>query len=329
MITVDEHLNARLISRVISMYYLENQSQAEIGRQLGLSTTKVNRLLKQSRQQGLVEIRLNIPSQHLYTLERQIEKTYGLKEAIVVPQLSQDESTALPRVGEAAARHLLEHLKDGDTICMGGGHALFELVQAVYTERSYAVKVVPAIGGVQGTHYTDVNYLAAELARRLGGSAYQLHAPAFVDTPQEIEAIFSLRHVKEILDMARGAQIALVGIGSLIPETSSYFRFTSLPSDVVKQIATQEGGCGEILARIYDRNGVPKAAEYAQRVVGLDLTELDAIPLTVGVAVSAQKIPSIIGALCGKLINTLITDEPTGLEIMGQVDALVPQEYGQ
>lgn len=321
MVTVDEHLNSRLISRVISMYYLENQSQAEIGRQLGLSTTKVNRLLKQSRQQGLVEIRLNLPSQHLYALERQIEKYFGLREAIVIPQLAQDENTALPRVGEAAARHLLERLQDGDTICMGGGHALFELVQAVNTERKYDIKVVPAIGGVQGTHYTDVNYLAAELARRLGGAAYQLHAPAFVDTPQEKEAIFSLRHVKEILDMARGAQIALVGIGSLIPETSSYFQFTSLPLDVVTQIANHEGGCGEILARIYDRNGVPKAARYAQRVVGLDLNELDAIPLTIGIAVSAQKIPAIVGALRGQLINTLITDEPTSLEILDQVGA--------
>ncbi len=262
MVTIDEHLTARLISRVISLYYLENRSQAEIGHQLGLSTTKVNRLLKQSRQQGLVEIRLNIPSQHLYALERQIETTYGLKEAIVVPQLGQDESTALPGVGEAAASHLLEHLKDGDTICLGGGHALFELVQAVNPKRKYAIKVVPAIGGVQGTHYTDVNYLAAELARRLGGTAYQLHAPAFVDSLQEKEALSSLRQVREILDIARQAQIALVGIGSIIPETSSYFRFTSLPPDVVKQIATQEGGCGEILARIYDQEGKPKAAEY-------------------------------------------------------------------
>jgi DNA-binding transcriptional regulator LsrR (DeoR family) len=319
MVTVDEHLNARLISRVISMYYLENQNQAEIGRQLGLSTTKVNRLLKQSRQQGLVEIRLNLPSRHLYALERQIEKAFSLREAIVIPQLAQDESTALPRVGEAAARYLLDHLQDGNTICMGGGHALFELIQAVNTERKFDVRVVPAIGGVQGTHYTDVNYLAAELARRLGGSAYQLHAPAFVDSPREKEAIFSLRHVKEILDMARSAQIALVGIGSLIPETSSYFQFTSLPLDVVTQIANQEGGCGEILARVYDQNGIPKAANYAQRAVGIDLNELGAIPLTIGLAASAQKIPSIVGALRGNLINTLITDEPTSLGILDQV----------
>ena len=39
--------SARLINRVLTMYYVEERNQSEIAKLLGLSTAKVNRLLKQ------------------------------------------------------------------------------------------------------------------------------------------------------------------------------------------------------------------------------------------------------------------------------------------
>jgi DNA-binding transcriptional regulator LsrR (DeoR family) len=50
-----------LISRVLNLYYVDELTQAEVGRRLGLSTAKVNRLLQQARQQGMVEIIIHPP----------------------------------------------------------------------------------------------------------------------------------------------------------------------------------------------------------------------------------------------------------------------------
>lgn len=303
--------DARLISRILSLYYLENLTQAQIGKLLHLSTAKVNRLIKSARQQGLVEINIKIPFQNIFDLEYRIEEKTGVEKAIVVPVFSDVPNAILQAVGEAAAGFLLDRIKDGDTLCIGGGQSLNALVRAIAPARSYSVRVAPSIGGVQGRNETDVNNIADTLAKKLGGRSYQIHAPAFADSSQERDTLIHLRQVKEVLDMARGANIGLVGVGDIDPNTSSFFRFTSLPQDELKKIGQQERGVGEILAQVYDLQGRPCAKEYAKRVIGITLEELRKIPLTIGIAALSHKAAPLAGALRSKILKAVVMDEDT------------------
>jgi len=312
----DDYDNARLMSRALTLYYTEEKNQKEVAETLGLSVAKVNRLLKQAREQGWVEISIRTPFQNVFELEHRLQMACGIPEAVVVPQLSEDPDATLQAVGRAAADYLLKHLHDGDTICISGGKALHATIQALEPRRRFYVRVVPATGGVQGQHHTDVNFLAAELANRLGGKAYQLHAPVFVDTPQECQTLLALRQVSEILDIARDAQIALVGIGSIIRGSPSYFDLTSLNEEDRKRIVEGECGVGEILAQIYDERGQPCALAYNQRVVGLSYEMLQTIPLSIGVAATEQKVLPIYGALRGKYLKTIVTDEATAISVL-------------
>jgi DNA-binding transcriptional regulator LsrR (DeoR family) len=312
----DDYDNARLMSRALTLYYTEEKNQKEVAKALGLSVTKVNRLLKQAREQGWVEITIRTPFQNVFELEHRLQVTCGVPEAVVVPQLGEDPDATLQSVGRAAANYLLQRLRDGDTICISGGKALHAVIQALKPRRRYDVRVVPATGGVQGRHYTDVNFLAAELANRLGGKAYQLHAPIFVDTPQECQTLLALRQVSEILEIARKAQVALVGIGSIIPGSPSYFELTSLNEEGRRRIVEDECGVGEILAQIYDAQGQPCALAYNQRVVGLSYETLRTIPLSIGVAATEQKVLPICGALRGKYLKTVVTDEATATGVL-------------
>lgn len=311
-----EAKDARLISRILSLYYLENLTQAQIGKQLHLSTAKVNRLIKSARAQGLVEINIKIPFQKIFDLECRIEEKTGVEKAIVVPIFSDIPQTVLQAVGEAAASFLLSRLQDGDTLCIGGGQSLNALVQALTPSHPYAVRVVPSIGGVQGRNETDVNNIADQLAKKLGGQSFQIHAPAFADSPQERDTLINLRQVKEVLDMARAATIGLVGVGNIDPDTSSFFRFTSLPPQELKKISFQEQGVGEILAQVYDQQGHPCAAEYAERVIGITLDELRRIPLTIGIAALSHKAAPLAGALRAHLLKAVVMDEGTARAVL-------------
>jgi DNA-binding transcriptional regulator LsrR (DeoR family) len=51
-------------------------------------------------------------------------------------------------------------------------------------------------------------------------------------------------------------------------------------------------------------------------VVGLCLKDLRAIPLIIGVAATEQKILPILGALRGKYLKTIITDETAALGVL-------------
>ena len=302
-----DYLKARLLQRILSMYYFAELTQVEIAQQLQLSTAKVNRLLRQARKRKMVEVLIKTPYQHLFNLEAQLKQEFGIREIQVIPDLNSDFD--LSPLGEAGADFLLEHLQDGDVIAIGGGTTIHALVQALTPKRSYDVSVVPVVGGVQGQVTTDVNYLASEMAGRLGGKPYLLHSPAFMETAQHRDALVSMGPIKEILDLARRANIAVLGIGSVIPGISRFVQFTALSAHEMEQIAKRYGGVGEVRAVVYNIQVQPCAKPYEQRVVGLTLQELERIPFRIGIAGTAGKATPLYGALRGKFFDALITDE--------------------
>ena len=301
--------NQDLIGRVLNLYYVDELTQAEVGQRLGLSTAKVNRLLKQARQQGMVEITIHTPLQHLFDMEYRLKAIFGLQEAVVIPRIAEDVNTYVHTLGRAGASYLLDHMRDGDIIAIGGGTGVNAVVQSIESSRAYDVKVAPILGGVQGRVTTDVNYLVAQLAERLGGQAYRLHAPAFVESAEHRDMLLTVGPIKEILDISRQANVALLGVGTVEAEQSRFVEFTALSAEDMKRVADECGGVGEIGAYVYDIEGNPCAQEYADRVVGLSLQELKRIPFVIGVAATAAKSLPLYGALRGGYLNTLITDE--------------------
>ncbi|MBK8286588.1 MAG: winged helix-turn-helix transcriptional regulator [Ahniella sp.] len=81
--------SVRLINTVLTLYYIEGLTQAEIAQRLCLSTAKVNRLLQQAREQGYVNITIRTPFQQLFDLEARLKAVFGLQEAIVIPAMAE------------------------------------------------------------------------------------------------------------------------------------------------------------------------------------------------------------------------------------------------
>lgn len=311
-----DYETTRLINKVLSLYYLEGLTQAQIARQIGLSTSKVNRLLQKAREMGYVSITIRTPLQHLFDLENKIKELFNLQEVIVTPSEGMNSNSLLSGLGMVAAEYLLQHINDGDVIGIGGGTAVNAVVQSIEPQREYDISVVPLLGAVQGQITTDVNYLADRLAQRLGGKVFQLHAPAFVDTSEHCQTILSISPVKEIVEIASRATIALFGIGTVDPDISRFVQFTALSPEDMERIANECGAVGEISAVVYDKNGKACASEYNSRVVGLDLEKIHQIPFRIGVAATAAKAAAIYGALRGEHIHVLITDEAAAMGVL-------------
>lgn len=310
----DDFDRLRKIHRVLVMHYVEGLSQAEIAKRSGMSHPTVNRLVKEGHDRGYVQINIRSPLQSLFEIEQRLAALGGLSEAIVTPSASNQEEVNLATAGKAAAEHLLSALKDGDTICVSGGRGVEAVIAALNPSRTYDVTVVPATGGVQGNFFTDVNHLAALLARKLQGRAYQIHAPVFAQSRQERDVLLSLHSVREVLDRARGAAIALVGIGSVLEERSTYL---SLRPDARSGSELERiGATGELIAHLVDRQGRLCDYELNERVIGLTLDDLNAVPLTLGISVGARKVLPIASVLGGGHLGVLATDEATGTAIL-------------
>lgn len=306
----------RLMNTILTLYYVDGLTQTEIAKRLDFSTAKVNRSLLQAREQGYVTITIRTPFQQLFELEDRLKAVFGLQDATVIPAVAESSTSPLNALGAAAADFLLAHLRDGDVLGIGGGSAVHALYQAINPARPYKIEVVPLIGAVQGEISTDSNYLAAHLAERLGGKAYQLHAPVIVDSREQCETLKSMGPVKEILDIARRANIALVGVGTVDAEVSRFVQFTALSAEDMKHIASDCGGVGDINAFVFDIEGRACAQEYADRVLGLTLPELKSIPYRIGVAATEAKALPLYGALRGGYLHALITDEAAARGIL-------------
>lgn len=299
----------RIINNILHYYYVDGLTQTEISQRLGLSTAKVNRLLQQAREQGYIAITIRTPFQQLFDLEDRLKAVFGLQEALVIPTVGDTNRSLLSALGTVAADFLLTRLRDGDVLAITPGTTVQAVAQAMDAARPYQIVIVPILGAIQGPIESDMNYLANHMAEKLGAKSYQLHAPAFVDTKEHCELVKSMGPVKDILEIARHASIALLGIGSMDPETSRFVQYTALSAEELKQIADGCGGVGEISAHVYDIEGRPCARKYAERVIGLSLSEIQQIPFRIGVAATAAKALPIYGALRGGYLHALITDE--------------------
>ena len=305
----------RQIHRVLVMHYIEGLKQSEIATLMNLSTARVNRLIKQGREKGMVEINIKSPFQPLLDVEEQLKKLSGVQMAMIAPTVSDNPDVVLQAVGEAAAGVLLENLKDGDIICITGGKGVGAVVDALNPSRKYDIEVVPATGCVQGKHYTDVNHVATQMAEKLGGRAYQIHAPLFAESIEQKDMLEGMRSVQDIMDRARKANIAVVGVGSILVGDSSYYDLHPMAKGDQNEIV-QSGAVGELLAHLLDEKGEVCSYELNSRLVAISPADLAKIPLTIGVVSGENKVGPICAVLRGKHINALVVDETTANSVI-------------
>ena len=313
-----EDLSFELIRRihiVLAMHFLEGKKQSEISVVLNMSTASVNRLIKQGRELGMVQISIDSPYQRLFDLEQELVARWSLKSALVTPTVTDSPNTTLAQVGTVAGNLLLETVRDGDTIAISGGKAVRAMIENLAPDRSLDINVVPMTGGVQGKHYTDVNHVATLLAEKLGGRATLIHAPLFAETPDERDMLMSVRSVRDVFDAARKASIALVGIGSVAGEQSTYYEALPMAEDA-RQALAESDVRGEFLGHLIDTDGRVSDIEFNSRLVALPPGEAARIPTTVGVVSGAEKIEPIRPVLAGKYINALVLDEETAAGVL-------------
>lgn len=309
----------RFLIKVAELYYRDGLSQQEIAQKLHTSRTSISRALIQARNEGYVQIRIQYPEQSNLGLERELEEKYGLTEALIaVPAYDQASDQ---EVAFQAVDYTLRVLKKNMVLGMTWGRAMHGFVEQLAQDerlRSLSfrnVKIVPFLGtpGVTQLDSWDATIYSNTLATKVGNllhcASYNLSAPMYVDGGKEKELIEGIDEISKVLHMAETADMALIGIGSM-QKDSSIIKAGIRTEEEYKELM-QKGAVGEIVGRIYDKNGQTVDEDLQRKMIGISLDKIAKIPVRVGISYGKDKIEAIKGAIAGGLVNVLVTDVPT------------------
>jgi DNA-binding transcriptional regulator LsrR (DeoR family) len=319
MQTTDHH---RLLIKLARFYYEQGLTHAQIAERLRLSRQKVQRLVVQAREKGIVRILIRPLTGTFGELEKGLEDLYQLREVLIVETSDFDNQSVVAReVGSGAADYLKRVVRSQDAIVISWGESLLGMVDALSVSSSIEVEGLTVIQGLGGLSDPNAEVHASDLTRRLakhlGAQALLLLAPAVAATDEARKAFVSDPYAATVLEKARTANLAFMGIGAPRPD-SMLVREGSVVSwrnlaDLIKQ-----GAVGDINLRYFDVLGQRIKSDLDDRTIGLTLDEMRQIEVVVGVAGGSAKYRAIQAALKGKLINVLITDHVTAQQLLDQ-----------
>jgi deoxyribonucleoside regulator len=306
-----------LLAYVASLYYRRGWDQARIARRLGLSRSMVSRLLSEARRKRIVQIHIQWPVKTVPHLESQLLEAFSLQGARVLDAENSSYRELLGQLGKLAALEVLPHLRDGMTVAVTWGATLWEVVQALPSSSYPRLRIVQCLGALGGRQPCDTPAIVRKMAETLGAQGYYLHAPVMVEREGVAQRLLEERAIKEVLDLARNADLLLVGIGTTQAEASSLKRAGYLSEEDLAELR-RRGAVGYLCARYLDLDGRPVSTPFDRRTIGLTLEDIRRIPCLIAVAGGTVKAPAILAALRSGLIDILITDKGAATEVLNR-----------
>ena len=296
-------------------YYIDEISQQGIAKEYSLSRPTVSNILKQCREEGIVEIRIRESSAFARGLSDRLRDLYGIREAVIIPS-NEDSSAVLNRAGAEAAAFAAAVITDGMKVGVAWGTSLFQMVHQLKHLNVVDTEVVQLMGGLGASnHQYDGADLARDLSKLLNARYYPLQCPVLVKNIEVKEMLVSENGIRDTLQRTGDLDIAFVGLSSNDPDKSALVKAGFLSHEEAED-TLRAGAVGHICGYSYGVEGKMLELPVNHRIIGIEFENLKKIPERVGIACGAEKADAIKAALTGGLITTLITDEAAALRIL-------------
>lgn len=305
----------RTLYKIAKAYYEDGLTQEQIGERLGLSRVKVSRMLQRAREERIVQITVVSTQDSNADLERAVEAKFGLDEVVIVSPPSNDTATIVRELGPAAAQCLVRYLHGDEVLGLTWGTTLLSVIDALPAQNWPEMRVVQMLGGL-GRPEADVygTDLARRMAEALGARLRIVPAPGVVSSRMVRDALLAEPQIADTLALAVHADVALIGIGQPSPE--SVVMQSGILSEGDLQQLHELGAVGDISLRFFDTHGCAVQHEINERIIGPTLEQIRGIRRVVGVAGGWEKHDVVRAALCGALVDVLVTDRETAEHLL-------------
>ena len=288
-------------------YYKTGITQGDIAKRLGINRLRVINILNEARKNGTVAIHVKGEDTKLMELEQELKEKWGLRDVFITPEVP--PSQIKNDLSLAGAQYLEISARVGSMIALGWGDTVSGITRNLGRLIPVNTSFVTLCGGV-------MNYLSERTTDSVGtplsGFRYPflvIPTPLMVSSRKLRDQMISEPEVKEVMEVAKSADISMVGIGSLMPSTEfSHFGYKSKKE---LKFLKESGAVGEMHGEYFNTEGHSLQIEHHHRLITIRLETLRNMKHVVGVAGGKEKTDAIAAAIRGGIIHSLITDEMT------------------
>lgn len=303
----------RLRIRAAWMYFIEQMTQNEIADVLGVGRVTVVRMLAEARARNEVKIAIESELSEIVRLERALERTFGLEQALVAP-LSSADSDPIPAIAAKTGAYLSEAMRSGMRVGVGWGRTLFSTLPFIGAKSLSDFKVISLLGGVGVARRYNPAEFAWRFAQVFQGDGYLIPAPAVVDSVETKVALVERCGLEEIFEMADALDAVLLSIGGIASATTFYRGGFLKEAD--REALLARGAVGDLLFHFFNRNGDLVEHPVNDRVMSVEVDRLRRAPLRILTSGGQEKIEALLGAMHLVKPTVLITDEESARRML-------------
>jgi DNA-binding transcriptional regulator LsrR (DeoR family) len=234
------------------MYYVEEMTQSAIADALGIGRITIVRLLAEARSMNDVRISLSRDISDLAGLEIQLQKRFGIAEAVVAP-LSDPAGDARAVIAAAAGEYVSRLLRPDMKIGLGWGDTLSRMLGYLEEKAAPRLSVVSLLGGILRARAANPAECAWQFSRVYMADCYMLAAPAIVDSRQTKRALIERCGLGEVFELAEALDAVVVGVGGI--KSFDIARSYGLVSQEEVAELNAKGAIGNLLYNFFDADG--------------------------------------------------------------------------
>jgi DNA-binding transcriptional regulator LsrR (DeoR family) len=309
----------RQMVQCLELYYRQSKSQKDIAEALGVSAATVSRLLKRAFDEGLVRVELDLP--RTPELETALVERFKLRDAVVVATGGRGD--VKEELGSAAAAYFEKVTANGQRVGLSCGFTLYQTIRALRERRFRDLALYPLSGEstlklVDLSPNTLVGMMAAKYRPHVIAYALPVqHLASLREVERERRRLLRDPEIRRIYDAAQSVDVALVGIGQIAEQTPGFCSLAESYGVSVRRLR-QLGVVGEINYQPFDAAGQivdhPELKILMHRVLSVDGGRLQALSrrddrYVIAVAGGRAKMGAVRGAVSGRFMNVLVTDE--------------------
>ncbi|WEK51432.1 MAG: sugar-binding transcriptional regulator [Candidatus Kaistia colombiensis] len=296
------------------LYFIAGNTQDAIAKKLNVSRPTAQRLVSLALSERLITFRLDHPIAACMELEARLTERYGLHHCQIVPADPTADSSVVG-IAEASASFLEQRLRGAEPIvvAIGTGRTLRAAVEQIPRLACPQHRLVSLVGHISMEGSASFFDVLARLSDLVQAPHYPMPLPVVMPSRDERDQMLRLAPVRRLRELAAAADVSLVGIGRMDEHAPLYVDgFISKP-----ELAEMRrlGAVGEVTGWAFDAQGRILVGGTNERLTSVP-RDVPATRLVVGVAMGTGKVLAIHGALRGRIINGLITNETTAKTLL-------------